>query len=132
NAVRSPTNCAVSSSSSTIFPAIPGRSGARQNRLQDRRRALSRLMAAMSPAVTGAKSISRSRDSITRSTKALLQSFEAGFHESGHNGPHDNGGLAIRPKLHAPLDRAAAPVRLDVECPDVIQGGDAADHRVAG
>ena len=34
-------------------------------------------------------------------------------------------------KLHAPLDRAAAPLRLDVECSRVIHGGNAADDRVA-
>ena len=105
-----------------MYSAIPGRCGACQNRLQDCRRALSRLMTAMSPAVAGGKSIVEIRGfDHFGAPKRDLQAVETGFQQSGNDGLHDNVGLAIRPILHAPLDGAAGPLRLDVQRSGVIR-----------
>src|SRR4029453_2284356 len=79
SASKSPRNCPARRSLSAVSSARPGRPGSWAKRTHARRRALSRLIAAISPSVTEEETRSRSRMAVTlrllhsRSDERLLQ-----------------------------------------------------------
>src|SRR5580704_10331582 len=66
-----------------------------------------------------------------RDSKAGLQTSEARLDQRRHHGPHDDVGLIVGQKIHAPTGDTAAALWLHVERSDVMGGGNSGDQRIA-
>ena len=103
SASRSPRNCAVNCSSSTMHSAIAGRYGAPRIGSTHAGAHLQIIDGDVTVRDSG-EIDSKSGVSITSAHQTVLEGFETGFQELGNDGPHDNGGLAVSTILHAPLN----------------------------